>query len=283
MKKRILYVCIISILIIGILIRTIGISDIPNALNVDEASSGYEAFSILNYGIDRNGNKNPAFLISWGSGQNSLLTYLAIPFVKILGLSVLAIRLPMAILGCISLIIIYLLLKRISNKKIAIIGLAFFAICPWHIMKTRWGLESNLFPDLIFIFIYLMIKGLQDKNKILYYLSFCIAGITAYAYSTSYLFLPLFLIPILIILVNKKEIELKQAVLSIIIVAIISLPIILFVIINTFNLEQINLPFLTIPVLKENRYKIITSIFSGDIITTSLNNFKESVNISITK
>ena len=43
------------ILIIGILVRIIGISHMPNALNCDEASDGYEAFSILNYGIDRMG------------------------------------------------------------------------------------------------------------------------------------------------------------------------------------------------------------------------------------
>lgn len=45
---------IIIIFIIGILVRTVGITKMPNALNCDEASSGYEAFSILNYGIDRN-------------------------------------------------------------------------------------------------------------------------------------------------------------------------------------------------------------------------------------
>lgn len=47
-------ILIIIILIIGMLIRIFGIADMPNALNCDEASAGYEAFSILNYGIDRN-------------------------------------------------------------------------------------------------------------------------------------------------------------------------------------------------------------------------------------
>ena len=185
------------ILIIGILIRIVGITDMPNALNCDEASAGYEAFSLLNYGIDRNGNHNSSFLVAWGSGQNALLTYLIIPLIKIFGLKTIAIRLPMAILGCVSLVILYLLLRKISNKKLAIIGLAFFAICPWHIMKSRWGLESNLFPDLILIFAYMLIKGIEDKNKILYYLSFVVAGISAYAYGTSYYFLPVFLIPLL--------------------------------------------------------------------------------------
>lgn len=44
---------IIFIFIVGMLIRIVGIADMPNALNCDEASEGYEAYSILNYGIDR--------------------------------------------------------------------------------------------------------------------------------------------------------------------------------------------------------------------------------------
>ncbi len=71
--------------------------------------------------------------------------------------------------------------------------------------KSRWGLESNLFPDLILIFAYLLVKGLEDKNKILYYLSFIVAGLAAYSYGTSYYFLPVFIIPLLWILVKKEK------------------------------------------------------------------------------
>lgn len=47
-------ILIIITLLIGFFVRIVRISDIPNALNNDEASAGYEAYSILNYGIDRN-------------------------------------------------------------------------------------------------------------------------------------------------------------------------------------------------------------------------------------
>ena len=73
--------------IIGFASRLMLIEKFPNALNVDEASSGYEAYSILNYGIDRNGNFLPVFLESWGSGQNALYTYILIPFVKPLSMA----------------------------------------------------------------------------------------------------------------------------------------------------------------------------------------------------
>lgn len=227
------------------------------------------------------GNKLPAFLVSWGGGQNVLLSYLIIPFVKIFGLTAFSTRVPMAILGCISLVILYLLLKKIANKKIAVIGLLFFAICPWHIMKSRWGLESNLFPDLILIFTYLLIKGIEDKNKILYYLTFVIAGISAYSYGTSYYFLPVFLIPLMIILIKKKKITVKQAIVSIGIVGIISLPVILYVVINTLGWEQINLPFVTVPKLEVNRYKVLTSIFSTEFFKASAINLAKGTGILV--
>lgn len=274
-------IIITAIIILGFFIRIIGIQDFPNALNVDEASAGYEGYSILNYGIDRNGNFLPCFLQAWGSGQNSLLIYLMIPFIKVIGLNILSIRLPMAILGGISLIIFYLLLKKISNKKMATIGLIFLAICPWHIMKSRWGLESNLFPEMILIFTYLLIKGLIDKNKYAYYSSFIFAGLAAYTYGTSYFFLPVLIIPLLLILIRKKEITIKQSIISILITGIIALPMVIFLIINTFNFEQINLPFLTIPKLEVNRYQEITSIFSADFLTTSVSNFINSIKILI--
>lgn len=280
-KDKIFIAIVILICIIGFLVRLIGTGEKPNALNVDETSAGYEAFSILNYGIDRNGNKLPVFLVAWGSGQNALLSYLIIPFIKIVGLSALAIRLPMAILGCISLVVFYCLLKRITNRKIALIGLAFLAICPWHIMKSRWGLESNLFPDIVLLAIFLLVKGLQDNKRWIYYISFVFFGLTAYAYGTSYFFLPLFLIPVLIILVKRKDINVKKAILSLIIVGIISLPIIIFVIINTFDLPQINLPFMTIPRMTVNRYEEVTSIFSSEFLSKSINNFTGSLNVLI--
>ena len=274
-------ITIIIIIAIGCLFRIVGISKYPNALNADEASSGYESYSIGTYGIDRNGHKLPVFLESWGSGQNALLSYMAIPFVKILGLNALSIRLPMAIIGCISLVVFYLLLRRLFNEKVAFLGLFFLIICPWHLMKSRWGLESNLFPDLILYFTYFLVKGLQDKNKKLLYFSFVFPGLSSYAYGTSYMFLPLFIIPILIVLKVKKEIDIKDFIISLGIVTAISLPIILFVIINTFNLGELRFLCFTIPYLPSNRYKLITSFFSGNFIGTTLTNLITTIKILI--
>ena len=196
-----------------------------------------------------------------------------IPFIQIFGLSTLSIRLPMAMISSISLLVFYLLLKEIGNKKLALIGLFFFAICPWHILKSRWGLDCNLFPDFILFFIYFFIKGLHSKKKIYYYLSFVIAGLSAYTYGTSFFFLPLFIIPLLCYYLYKKEIKIKEAIIGLLIVFCITLPLILFVIINTFDLPAIKLPFMTIPRLSSNRYEQVTSLFSENFLQNSISNF----------
>ncbi len=280
-KQNKINILVALIFLIGFSVRIIGITDYPNGFNCDEASIGYEAYSVLNYGIDRNGNSWPVFLEAWGSGQNALYMYIIMPFIKLFGLTVLSVRLPMALIGCISLIVMYKLLKENKNKKIAIIGLAFFAICPWHIMKSRYGLESNVFPDLALLAVYVFINGIKKQKNIWIYISAVLFGLCAYAYGTSYYFLPIFLIPLLFILTRKKEITLKQSIISLTIIFIISLPIILMLFINTFDLDPINIGKITIPRLEDNRYEYLTVLSAQNKIKTLLNNFKQSISILI--
>lgn len=266
-------ILIFLILLLGIIVRIYNVGEMPNALNVDEASSGYDTFSIMKNGVDRNGNELPVVLYAWGSGQSVLYTLISIPFVAILGLNEFSIRIAMAIIGSISLIVIYYLFKNIfENRWISVIALAFLAICPWHIMKSRWGMDCNLFPDLILIGVLLLVLGIKRKKLIWQILSFIVFGISAYSYATSYLFLPVFVCAVLIYLVIKKEISIKKAIGYLGIVFVITLPLIIYLIINTFDLQQFKLLGLTIPRMKENRYEEISTIFSGNLFENCVDN-----------
>lgn len=296
-------ILIFCILIVGFLARVVAIEMCPNGLNVDEASIGYEAYSILNYGIDRNGNSIPVFLEAWGSGQNALYAYIIMPFVRILGLSTLSVRLPMAIIGCISLIVIYKLLSKINekeetnasillekykggmpfenNEKLTAVVLAFFAINPWHIMKSRFGLESNIFPDLMLWSVYFLVAFLKEGKIFKFYIASCLVGLCSYAYGTSYLFLPIFVISLLIVLIKNKKIKIKQAIIFLGVVFLISLPIILMILINSFNLNELKIGMITIPRMQSNRYETLTVLSSENILKTLLSNFTECMKIII--
>lgn len=275
------YIIIIYVsLVVGFLTRLLFIADFPNALNVDEASAGYDAFSILNFGIDRNGNFLPVYLEAWGSGQSAAYAYLTIPFVKILGLNILSIRLPMAILGCISIIVMYKILEKITDKKTTIIGLIFFVINPWHIMKSRWGMDCNIFPDIILYSVLFLIRFLQTKKTKNLKLASVFIAFSAYTYATSYFFLPFFVIGLGIYLLKTKEITIKQLIYQVIIMLVISLPMIFYVIVNTFHLNTIKL-FITIPALYENRFENISSLFGENFLNQSLTYFYNAILILI--
>lgn len=205
--------CALLIILIGILIRIADFGNTPCGFNQDEAFAGYEAFSLLNYGIDSAGYHNPCYFVSWGSGMNVLESYIAIPFFKLFGCSVTTFRLPQLIFSCISLPFFYLLLKKAFDPKTALLGLSLLVISPWHIMISRWGLESNLAPAFLLIGFYFFIKGIY-KNKY-WIVSAIIYGLSLYSYSITWIVVPLtILVCSIYLFINKQKISLRYVLIS---------------------------------------------------------------------
>lgn len=249
------YGVIALIVLVGVLVRTIAFGSIPNGLNQDEAYAGYEAFSLLNYGIDSNGYHNPVYFVSWGSGMNVLESYLMIPFIALFGCNEVVIRLPQLCVALLAFPYLYLILKKLYSKNIAIIGLALLAIVPWHIMLSRWGLESNLAPTLQLIGFYYIIKGVDTPR---YFLGAAIAyGLALYCYAIYWMFIPVFVLLACVYWVVQrlrsnhpftKETLLWIGV-SVIVLLIFALPLILFLLVNNHVLEPIYTPFFSVPLL----------------------------------
>ena len=250
---------LILIITFGIFLRIHNFGSIPGGLNQDEASIGYEAYAISEYGIDRNGDTYPVYLTSWGTGQNALYAYLLIPIIKIFGLTTITLRSVSLIFSLLSMLVFYLIFKRICSKKIATIALFMLAINPWHIMVSRWGLESNLFPMLFLIGIYFLLK--LEKKKYLY-ISTIIFAISLYSYGVAHLFVPLFLLVTYLYLIFTKKVTIVAGILNALLFCAISMPIILFILINQFNLSEtsINIGIFTIPKLYAQRTEYILNL-----------------------
>jgi dolichyl-phosphate-mannose--protein O-mannosyl transferase len=117
----------------------------PLGLNVDEASIGYKAHSLGNYGFDRNGNSYPVNLVAWGSGQNAAYAYPAMPFVA-KELTPTTVRLPIPLVSCASILLLYYVASSMFGRMTALFAAFLLAISPWHIMLSRWALEDNSLP-----------------------------------------------------------------------------------------------------------------------------------------
>ena len=228
----------------------------------------------------------PAF----GGGQSVILTYFTIPFVKILGLNIIATRLPMAIISSISLIVFYKILKFINyNNRTKIFALLFFALNPWHLMKSRWGLDCNIFPDIMLIAVFFLLKYYYSnentrENKLdskFLYLSFVFIAISSYSYATSYVALTIFCIALYIYGLKTKTINIKQIIISALIVLIITWPLIIFIIINFFDLSEVRLPFCTIPRLNINRMSRRSILSSENLLVAFAKNILDVIKLLI--
>src|SRR6266540_3282982 len=85
--------------LVGFVLRAWQFGAIPPGLNQDEASTAYDAFSLVHYGVDRHGFRLPVVLVSWGSGMYALAAYVEAPFIRLFGLSVWSARLPFLLTG----------------------------------------------------------------------------------------------------------------------------------------------------------------------------------------
>ncbi|OKP80506.1 hypothetical protein A3844_27300 [Paenibacillus helianthi] len=258
--------------VLGAIVRTVYLGSIPSGLNQDEASIGYDAYAILHYGIDRNGVHLPVHLIAWGSGQNALYAYLSMPFIGLFGLTPLSVRALSLVMGLLGMIFFYLCMKRLFPSRAAgIIAMFFIAINPWHIMMSRWALESNLFPTLILIAVYCLLRSFQNPKWT--YSFTVILAISLYAYGTAYFFVPVFAICAAFLLLYSRAMKFRTLGWNSILFVLLAVPILLFIVINHYGLQEIGMKLFTIPKLTMPRVEQISSVFSGQLLQTASGNF----------
>lgn len=196
---------LLGIAILGFLLRIIGINATPPALNWDEVSHGYNAYSILKTGKDEWGQSFPIFNFrAYGDYPLALNLYLTIPFIWLLGLTEIAVRLPHVLLGTGTIVSSYFLFLGLTGKKKLSTFAAFLvAIDPWHLFPSRFVLQSNLSVFLLISSGALLLAGLKNKKHHLLLLSFVSLGLTTLSYHTTRIFSPLFLCGILLIYKNE--------------------------------------------------------------------------------
>jgi 4-amino-4-deoxy-L-arabinose transferase-like glycosyltransferase len=251
---------------IAILSRAILIGYYPGGVHADEAFSGYEAWSMLNFGYDSWGYHNPVYLTVWGGGMSVLESLLMIPFVAIGGLNTWMVRMPNMIMGILSVYVFYKLLVKVSTKNIAYMGAFLLAISPWHIMTSRYGMDANLSPALILLGVYFTVLGIEKEKYLI--LAAVFWGLSLYAYVVNWIFVPIMLAGIVVYCMCMKRIRLSHyTVVSVIVLFLEALPLLLFVAVNFDLLPEIRTSFISIPKMAGFRSdELVLSGMVGKII-----------------
>lgn len=209
-KKNLLLLLILFAVSFSLRIYKIDIA--PLGTHPDEASLGYNAYSILETGKDEHGVSYPLIFQAFGDQKLPTYVYLLVPFIKIFGMNNLAVRLPSAIIGSLLTVAIFFLLMQFKfSKKLSFIGAMITAISPWTIILSRvFGYDSNL--GLLFFVLGILFFFQTHKNKKFLYLSFIAFGLTWYSYIAYRLITPLILLSLVAIFMRTKKFVKSQAI-----------------------------------------------------------------------
>ena len=171
------------------------LSTIPDGLSIDEVDIGYNAYSILKTGKDEWGIKLPLLFKSIGDYKPPVLVYSVVPFLKLFGLTELAVRLPVALFSSATIIALFFLCRQYifsSKYKEASWIVAFIlSLLPWHVFYSRSSFEAIIGVFFVVINFYFWFSFLAKPTLLKIWFIFMDTILGAASYHSTKMFLPL--------------------------------------------------------------------------------------------
>lgn len=202
--RIILLFCVVAV---AAFLRFYKLGEVPISPDWDEAALGYNAYSVLHTGKDEYGTFLPRSLRSFDDYKPPLYMYLAIPSVKAFGLNTKAVRIPSAVMGTLSVLGVYFLVKTLFAHDVqkkrrdnvsadpviyALLSSFLLAISPWHLQFSRIAFEANIGLGLNIWGMYAFLRG-RTSARWLAFSAFLFA-LALYAYHSERVFAPLMVI-----------------------------------------------------------------------------------------
>lgn len=154
---------LILICLLFLITRLYRIDSIPSSVYWDEASIGYNAYSVLTTGKDEWGETLPLHFRAFGEFKLPVYVYSVVISEFFLGLNALAVRLPSVVFGLVAVIGLYLLVLELTKQKsVALLSSFLFSITPWFFIFSRTGYEAVAGLSLFIWAIYLLMTSFQD-------------------------------------------------------------------------------------------------------------------------
>lgn len=192
MTRQNLTVIILGIILsVGLFIRVYRLTTVPPGIDWDEASYGYNSFSILTTGKDEWGKFLPLTFKAFGDSKQPLLVYLTVPFIALFGLNVYSIKMVSIVAGVTSVYLAYLIAnKTFKNKPIAIITSFLVALSPYGIFYSRLGFDISLWSCLVLAGIYFELSYIENRKTQYWLYALFFLGLSFFSHNAAKILAP---------------------------------------------------------------------------------------------
>jgi 4-amino-4-deoxy-L-arabinose transferase-like glycosyltransferase len=169
---------VVLLLVAAFALRAWRIDTIPWTLSGDEGSQGLWARDVIS------GRVTNMFGLGWLSVPNMSFFWQAGWF-RLLGDGISGLRLPWAVVGVLTVLGTYLLVRRLFDRRLALLTAFLLATYHYHIHYSRLG--SNQVADPLFMVwaLYFVSVGFQKRRPWAWALSGVVAGLAFYFYAGS--------------------------------------------------------------------------------------------------
>lgn len=212
---------LIVVLVLAAFLRLWNLGSVPPSVSMDEASIGWNAYSVLKIGVDEYGDFPLISQRGYDDWRRSTYLFLVVPFIALLDLQVVAIRMSAVILSILTVWATYhIVLLLMRSKSVALLTALLLAISPWHMYISRLGHESNAYLS---FFVFGVLFFLRER----FFVAILFFALSMISYYAGQVLVPLFGFGLLVIYRNNLK--------KLLIPLLISMPILLPILWNIFS------------------------------------------------
>lgn len=194
---------LLVIVLAALLLRTVNLSTFPEGFHGDEAVVGTEAQRILNDGYI--GPYSP-----YAAGQPTGPMYLTAVSVWLFGNTVFAVRIVPALLGTLTVLALYVVLRRNLGVRVALIGSTVLAVMSWHIHFARIGFPLEAWPLLAVLIVGAVLEAMRRSDWRWWAIAGGLTGSGIYIYNAHPLFAALVFLSIAVYVVFNRRVPLRR-------------------------------------------------------------------------
>ncbi len=214
------------VVFLALVLRLYKLGEVPPSLYWDEASLGYNAYSIAQTLHDEHGELLPSTrFMAFGDYKPPGYIYAAAASIKVFGLSEFAVRFPSALAGTLLVLLTYFLSKELFSKPgVGLLAAFLVAISPWAFHFSHAAFEANLATLFSGLGIYLFLTAVRRSSIWRFVLSAIFLAVAMYAFNSHRVFVPLITVALTAIFYRELLTQWKKFLVFLVLLGVLLFP-----------------------------------------------------------